>query len=153
MFILLWAFFVILNMKLNLEIAVTGIVVALIAEAAGVFFLGWNLKKEIAFLKRIPRAIGYAFMLLWEIFKANLAVMKIIYSKKEIKPASVTIPRRSKTEWKTVLEANSITLTPGTVTMHLTPDSLIVHCLDESMAEGLEGSVFEKGIEKLGGEK
>jgi len=48
-----------------------------------------------------------------------------------------------------MLLANSITLTPGTITVSLDDDEYTIHCLDASLAEGLENSEFEKALMKL----
>ena len=56
-----------------------------------------------------------------------------------------------KTEMARVMLANSITLTPGTITVSLTDQELLVHCLDKSLAEGMEDSEFVKLLEKLEG--
>ena len=45
--------------------------------------------------------------------------------------------------------ANAITLTPGTITVLLEDNSYTVHCLDESLAEGMNESVFLKRIEEI----
>ena len=47
------------------------------------------------------------------------------------------------------LLANSITLTPGTITVAVDGDKFIVHCLDKTLAEGIESSVFVKLLEKI----
>ena len=49
--------------------------------------------------------------------------------------------------------ANSITLTPGTITVSLEDDTLLVHCLDKTLSEGMEDSEFVKMLEKLEGEE
>jgi len=48
-----------------------------------------------------------------------------------------------------VVFADSITLTPGTITVHIQGDEFLVHCLDESMEEGLAGGVFEQELLSL----
>ena len=48
-----------------------------------------------------------------------------------------------------VLLANSITLTPGTITVTLEGDELTVHCLDKTLAEGLSDGIFVRELEKL----
>ena len=45
--------------------------------------------------------------------------------------------------------ANAITLTPGTITVTLEGSEYTVHCLDESMAEGIQDSEFVKYILKF----
>ena len=48
-----------------------------------------------------------------------------------------------------VLLANSITLTPGTITVSQEGDEYVVHCLDKSFAEGLDNSIFVTLLQKL----
>ena len=58
-----------------------------------------------------------------------------------------------KTEGGKVLLADSITLTPGTITVAIQGDRFLVHCLDEEFAEGLEGSDMEQRIQQLEGDE
>ena len=48
-----------------------------------------------------------------------------------------------------VLLANSITLTPGTITVEAGEESFVVHALDASLAQGIEGSSFVKLLVQL----
>ena len=48
-----------------------------------------------------------------------------------------------------MLLANSITLTPGTITVSVEDDRFCVHCLDKELAEGMEDSVFVKLLEEM----
>lgn len=153
MIVLLWLFFVILNGKLTLEIALIGIAVAAAASFFMFTVLGWDIKKEWKRIKNMPRMAAYLLSLLWEVFKANLDVFKRVWSGKEPQPAIVKVKRKFREEWKTALLANSITLTPGTITMRLSDDDLTVHCLDRSLADGLEDSTFERQLDKMEGDK
>ena len=45
--------------------------------------------------------------------------------------------------------ANSITLTPGTITIALEGDELIVHALDEELVEGIDESIFVRMLRKM----
>ena len=54
-----------------------------------------------------------------------------------------------KTNVARVLLANSITLTPGTITAELEDDYFTIHCVDSSFAEGIENSSFVKILERL----
>ena len=45
--------------------------------------------------------------------------------------------------------ANSITLTPGTITVGLEGQEFYVHCLDKELAEGMENSIFVELLEKM----
>ena len=78
-----------------------------------------------------------------EILKANIGVMQLILSPKmEVEPKLVRFRTDLKTDLARVILANSITLTPGTITVTLEGDEYLVHCLDKSMAEGMDDSIF-----------
>ena len=149
MFILLWLFFVLLNGRLTLEIALIGAAVAGLALLFACRYAGWSLKSEKGFLRRLPRLLVYALYLLKEIAKANLTTLRRVYSRREVEPAIVTFRTPLKREWARVMLANSITLTPGTITLLLKDGELTVHCLDKRDADSLEGSGMEVRIAKM----
>ena len=149
LFILLWLFFVLLNGRLTLEIALFGAAVAGLALLFACRYADWSLKREKEFLLRLPRLLVYGLYLLKEIAKANLTTLRRVYSRHEVEPAIVTFRTPLKQEWAQVLLANSITLTPGTITLLLKDGELTVHCLDRSDAGSLEGSDMEARIAKL----
>mgnify|MGYP003293873687 FL=1 len=53
-----------------------------------------------------------------------------------------------KSHFLQVILADSITLTPGTITVRLNEEKFEVHCLDESMAKGIDDSIFVKMLKK-----
>ena len=94
--------------------------------------------------------LQYVFVLITEIIKANFAVIRMIMSSRyEIEPAIVRFKTDLKTTPARVLLANSITLTPGTITVSLEEDEYVVHCLDKELAEGINRSVFVTLLRKL----
>ena len=85
-----------------------------------------------------------------EILKANIGVMQLILSPKmEVEPKLVRFRTDLKTDLARVILANSITLTPGTITVTLEGDEYLVHCLDKSMAEGMDDSIFVRLLHQL----
>ena len=89
-------------------------------------------------------------MLLIEICRANMGVMRFILSPRyEVEPQLVYIKTDLKNDLERVVLANSITLTPGTITVSMEKDLMCVHCLDKTMAEGLDHSDFEKQLLEL----
>ena len=88
-----------------------------------------------------------------EIVKANLVTARRIFLRKGEEPAIITIHTPLKQEWQRVLLANAITLTPGTITLHMEGDALTVHCLNLQDADSLENSSMERKIAKLEGSK
>ena len=147
MFIVYFALWVILNGKWTTEIGVFGVIFAAALYAFGCRFMGYGLKKDIRYLRRLPSAIRYGATLLAEIFKANVTVMKMILDKNfEPQPQLVHFESGLKEVRHRVALADSITLTPGTITCQLEGDRYLVHCLDAAMVDGLDNGVF---VEKL----
>lgn len=150
MYLLLVLFWIILNGKITVEIVVLGLLFALLIYGFAYKFLGLTWKREEKFWKYLIWGIQYIGILLREIIIANIAVLKIILSpKKKIHPVLVKFPAPLKSHLLQVILADSITLTPGTITVRLYEEKFEVHCLDESMAEGLNDSVFVKMLKKL----
>ena len=147
LFLLIWIIF---NGAVTLEILALGIGVA-----GGMFwficrFMDYSVEKERKFYKKLPLFFRYVVVLLIEILKANGAVYRMILTRKEImEPVLVHVRTDLKTEAARVILANSITLTPGTITVSLTGQQLLVHCLDKSLAEGMEDSIFVQLLKEM----
>ena len=108
-------------------------------------FLEYSPKNDIIFLKNLPRAIVYLAVLFVEIIKSSLIAMKFVYSKKlDIQPQIVFFDVPLKSEFLRTILANSITITPGTITVNVEDNHFCVHALDYSIAKGVEDSVFLK---------
>ena len=149
-FFLAWLIF---NGRITLEIVLFGIAVSALVFVFVCKFMGYSIKKELLFYKKIPQLLRYIAILVWEIVKANLAVCRMILTRKEVmEPVLVRVHTNLKTETAKVMLANSITLTPGTITVSMTDDTLLVHCLDKSLSDGMEDSVFVEMLENLEGE-
>ena len=85
---------------------------------------------------RIRRMIGYAFWLLVEILKADWAVTRIILgSEMRLSQRPIRVPATTRTDPGKVVYANSITLTPGTVTVETDGDTFLVHALSDEAAD------------------
>ncbi|MBR0069480.1 MAG: Na+/H+ antiporter subunit E, partial [Synergistaceae bacterium] len=67
----------------------------------------------------------------------------------DVEPCIVKFNTKLKTEPARIALANSITLTPGTITVSLEGDELLVHALSREMADGLEGSMFENLLMRM----
>lgn len=143
-FLVIW---IILNGRLTWEVFAIGVVLCVPLGLFCVFFLGYSLRRELRIIKHIPWCIHYIVVLLSEIVKANFAVMRLILSNRlEPEPVLFTFRTKIKSEAAKVLLANSITLTPGTITVKQTGDRFVVHALDREIAEGTENSVFTEMI-------
>ena len=150
MYLLLYCFWVILNGRLTAEVLLLGLGVI-----AGVGLLSWVLfgytpRREWRIVRKLPLFIVYVFVLLWEILKANWAMIGVIVSaKSSIEPTLVTYHTGLKTGFGRFILANSITLTPGTITVRMDGDCLTVHCIKRSMLDTSPDGVFERWIRRL----
>ena len=150
MFIILFLIWIIFNGQFNLEIAVFGVMISGLIYWFACRFMGYDPKMDLFLGKRIFQILHYTFVLVKEIIKANFEVIKMIISSRyEIEPAVVRFKTDLKTPFARVLLANSITLTPGTITVSLEDDEYVVHCLDKSLAEGINSSVFVTLLRKM----
>jgi len=150
MYLSLLFFWIIFNGQFTLEILLFGIVIC----AAILFFMckyfDYSIKKELLLYRRAFFLVKYFFILFIEIVKANIATMKLMLSvKREIEPVLVKFKSPLKTDFAKILLANSITMTPGTITIVLDGDNFAVHCLDKELIEGLVDGVFVQQLKKL----
>lgn len=82
---------------------------------------------------RLAGFVAYYPWLFWEIVKSNVVVIKAcLRADLDINPALVKVKTTCKTDLAKVTFANSITLTPGTVTVEIEGDKLLVHGLYEA---------------------
>ena len=149
MYLLLFFFWIILNGRLTVEIVVLGLIFAAIVYAFVWKFMGLTWEREKSFWKHFLWGVQYIAILLKEIAVANFVVLKIVLSpKKKVHPVIVSFDAPLKNHILQAILADSITLTPGTITVRLYEEKLEVHCLDESMAEGINDSIFVKMLRK-----
>lgn len=150
MYVLFFLAWIIFNGNITLEIVIFGIVIAAVMFVFMCKFMDYSVKKELNVYKKSIWFLVYVVLLLREIIKANLAIIpKILTVEEEMEPCLVTFKTKLKSDFTRMLLANSITLTPGTITVSLKGDEYTIHCLDESLSEGLENSDFEKALMKL----
>ncbi len=112
-------------------------------------------------LKLTPQAfiftIIYLFVFLFELIKSNLDVARrVITPSLPINPGIVEVKTKLKSRMGRMILANSITLTPGTLTIDIQDDTLYIHWIDvksEDINEATEQIVrkFEKYLEKIYG--
>jgi len=150
MFLLFFIVWIIFNGQITTEIVIFGLVIAAAVYGFAYKFLDYGIKREIINIRLFFYIIRYLAVLVVEIVKANLQVAGMIGTAKyELEPALVTFHVNLKTESARVLLANSITLTPGTITVSLDGDEYMVHCLDKSLGVGIDTSVFVKMLTKM----
>lgn len=150
MYLLYFLLWIIYNGNITLEICVLGLIISAVIFAFTCKFADYSVRKELRIYKKAVKFLQYIFTLLLEIIKANFGVIHMILTQKEeIEPVLVTFQSDVETPTGRAFLANAITLTPGTITVSLEENEYTVHCLDESMAEGLDDTIFAKQLKEM----
>ena len=101
-------------------------------------------------IKRILYSLAYVTVLFWEVMRANVDVAyRVLHPRMPIRPGIVVIKTSLKSDIAKLILANSITLTPGTFTLDVIGDELLVHWInvkseDIDEATRMIGRRFEK---------
>lgn len=150
MFVLYFVLWVIFNGQITGEICVFGVVIAALLCAFTCRFMDYSMQKELWIYRKLGKLLQYAFVLVKEVVRANLGTVHLILTQKEeIQPVLVSFHSDLKNPLTQTLLANAITLTPGTITVALENGDYTVHCLDESLAEGMDESIFTRLVQEL----
>ena len=98
------------------------------------------------------RSLVYWPWLFWEIVKANVEVARLILSPHlAISPTVIKVKASQPDELGHVIYANSITLTPGTVSIDVRDATIEVHAITREMAEGLETGEMDRRVTQMEG--
>lgn len=124
-----------------------------ILGAGSVAFVVWiSRRMDVVGVEHNPvlyswRLPVYWVWLLWEIVKSNVEVARAALAPRTlVRPRVVKVPLTLRSAVGKVTYANSVTLTPGTVTLLLEEDHLEAHALLESSAVSLESGEMERKI-------
>jgi multicomponent Na+:H+ antiporter subunit E len=91
----------------------------------------------------------YIPWLIYQIVLANLHVVYLVFNMKHVDPRIVRFHTKLESELARVTLANSITLTPGTITMDLVDREFQVHAISRKVAEDLETGEMEKRVAQV----
>lgn len=147
-FIALLIFWFMLSGHFSVIIVTSAIIYALIAA----YFTHDYFIERISYagIIRIFKFIAYLPWLFWEIIMANLQVAYIVLSPKmPISPELVETETELKTDYGKTALANSITLTPGTVTVEITGQKILVHAITKDHADDIRERIIEKKIARI----
>lgn len=90
--------------------------------------------------------------MLYQILLSNIHILKLAFSYGEIpevKPSLVRIKTNLKTDFGKWMLANSITLTPGTITISIEGDELLIHSISSETTEGVLDDSMERKIARI----
>ena len=88
--------------------------------------------------------LGYLLWLLWQIVLANVHILKLALNPaglEEVRPRVVRFRTGLRTDFGKFVLAQSITLTPGTVTIKIIGDEFVIHAISKFAADGLDGAM------------
>ena len=101
----------------------------------------------------IPGLLRYIPWLLWAIVKANIDVVRrILHPRLPMSPRVIRVEASQKTHLGQVIYANSITLTPGTVTIETDEGIIDVHALTRETAEDVRSGTMDRRVTDMEGE-
>lgn len=156
MFVILLTVWMILNNSLSLEIWISGVIVSLILT--WIFCSNCEIFRDVRLTpKAFLYTILYVLVFLKELIKSNLDVARRVVSPSlPINPGIVRVETTLKSEMARLILANSITLTPGTLSLDIRDKVLYIHFvyIPATNAEEYARSVvqkFEKYLEVIYG--
>lgn len=146
---LIWLFF---NGRLAWDVFAVGAAVCLLIGILLKYAMDYSIMKEFRFIIKLPHVLRYLAVLVKEVALAAWAMVKVIlnpWSRLEGQLYFFT-PGLKKDSARTVL-ANSITLTPGTITVQLKNGRYCVHTVKSEFVEDMEHSTLALEAERLEG--
>jgi multicomponent Na+:H+ antiporter subunit E len=104
-----------------------------------------------ALFRVVPKMPGYWWWLLQEIVSSSIEVARLVlHPAMPISPTLVEIDAETGSEVGQVILGNSITLSPGTVTLDVHKGRLLVHCLTREGARALRAGEANRRVARLG---
>ncbi len=141
--LILFLLWILLNGRVTADVIASGIAVAFLACLFCRKYMGYHWQKDRIMMKKAGKLARYTLTLVWEMILANIQVIKLVLSPRiNIRPCIIHFQPPIKSTFARVLLANSITLTPGTITGILTDKGYSVHALTPEIAKSVEDSIF-----------
>lgn len=128
--------------------------IGVVCVAFTVWFAGRMglIDREGVFIHLFPGLVGYWAWMVKEMFLSNVQVARIVLSPSlPISPSLIHYRASQSTDLGRVLFANSITLTPGTVSTQVDGDDLTVHSLEWLFVDGVEEGIMDARVVELEG--
>lgn len=152
MAILLFLIWLVLNGHVTLEITLLGLGISAAIFSFMLVFTEYSWELDQKFLRNLVYLVPYFFVLVWEIIKANLVVARCVLNRNiPLQKTLTTVEVELKSDLTRMLLANSITLTPGTITVKVEGNRFTVHCLSRELLDGIENGAFVRLLRKMEG--
>ena len=153
-FILSLIFWIMLTFEFTISNLIVGATAAIITSLIFTRFFVKNVYKLIQ-PHRYFWFIIYLFVFIWECIKANIDVAyRVLHPAMPIRPGIVKVKTTLKSDMAKMLLANSITMTPGTISVDIIDDYLYIHWIyissdDPEVYTGIITGSFEKYIKRI----
>jgi multicomponent Na+:H+ antiporter subunit E len=143
---------------LTFEFTVANIIVGVVSSIICALFFGRVFITNIYKLLQPRRYfwfIVYLFIFIWECIKANFDVAyRVLHPAMPIRPGIVKVKTTLKSDLAKMLLANSITMTPGTISVDIIDDNLYIHWIyirseDPEVYTPIITGAFEKYIKRI----
>lgn len=111
-------------------------------------------KKRVFALRFSVGILRYWGWLFIEVVKSSWMVAKeVLKPTINVSPVVIAIPRQSRSDFQTMMLGNSITLTPGTITLDVDDDTILVHALTEVGADDLNSGEMARRVDAFAEKK
>jgi multicomponent Na+:H+ antiporter subunit E len=143
---------------LTFDFSVSNLIVGAVASVICALFFGKFFITNVYKLLQPRRYfwfIVYLFIFVWECLKANLDVAyRVLHPAMPIRPGIVKVKTTLKSDMAKMLLANSITMTPGTISVDIIDDCLYIHWIyirseDPEIYTPIITGAFEKYIKRI----
>ena len=154
LFILSLIFWLLLTFKLTVPNIVVGSIASIICSLFFGRFFVTNVYKLLQ-PQRYFWFIVYLIIFIWECIKANIDVAyRVLHPAMPIRPGIVKVKTILKSDMAKMLLANSITMTPGTISVDIIDDYLYIHWIyirseDPEVYTPIITGAFEKYIKRI----
>lgn len=149
MWLFLFLLWIVLNGRVTIELVIFGVVIATAVTFFAGRVIGYKTATDKLILRNLPIFFLYILNLIKEIFVSSFAMAGMVYSAEPPEPVIIEFHSGFDSRLHNVLLANSITLTPGTITIFQEGDYFVIHCLKPEFAEGIEDSSFVRLLRKI----
>ncbi|MBS3909643.1 MAG: Na+/H+ antiporter subunit E [Actinobacteria bacterium] len=149
--VVMFIFWMLLSGEFSFILILSGVISSLLVSYLSHDLLVGNADIKLSAL-RIYRFVKYLPWLMWQIVLANFDLAyRTLHPRMPIDPGIITFKNEFKTELGMVTLANSITLTPGTVTIEVNKNEFIIHAIAKGPAESLMAGEMEQRVKNIEG--
>ncbi len=145
LFLMLWIFWILLSGWNFEDIAIGGVISAIVSGIFGFFFLreakADYIKGFFIFLAYVPYYVLHEFI---DVLDVSYRILT-----GRINPGIIEIPHEHTHEWGITVLSNSITMMPGTLTLEAEPDRLFIHWINVKKDKHKATTRFQRVLKRI----